>query len=51
MALEKDVVKKAKSPALEAPSEDFDIIIRHASRKRLSEEEIGEAKHYARELK
>jgi hypothetical protein len=51
MAMEKDVAEKAKSPAPEAPSEDLDFIIRHASRKRLSEEEIVEAKHYARELK
>ena len=42
--------KKAKSPIPEAPSKDFDFIIRHASGKRLSEEEISEAKHYAREL-
>jgi hypothetical protein len=33
------------------PSEDLDFIIRHASGKRLSAEEIAEAKHYARELK
>jgi hypothetical protein len=51
MAMEKDVAEKAKSPAPEAPSEDLDFIIRHASEKRLSEEEIAEAKHYARELK
>jgi hypothetical protein len=51
MAMEKDVAKKAKSHAPEAPSEDLDFIIRHASRKRLSEEEIAEVKHYARELK
>jgi hypothetical protein len=51
IALEKDVAEKAKSPVPEASSEDLDFIIRHASRKRLSEEEIAEAKHYARELK
>jgi hypothetical protein len=51
MAMEKDVAKKAKSPAPEAPSEDLDFIIRHASGKRLSEEEVAEAKHYAWELK
>jgi hypothetical protein len=39
-ALEKSVATEAKSPALEAPSEDLDYIIRHASRKRLSEEEF-----------
>jgi hypothetical protein len=52
MALEKkDAPEKAKSSISEAPSEDLDFIIRHASGKRLSEEEIAEVKHYARELK
>jgi hypothetical protein len=51
MSAEKDVAEKAKSPAPEAPSEDLDFIIRHASGKRLSEEEIAEAKHYAQKLK
>jgi hypothetical protein len=36
--------------ASKAP-EDLDYIIRHASGKRLSEDEILEAKHYAQELK
>jgi hypothetical protein len=31
--------------------EDLDFIIRHALGKRLSEEEIAEAKHYVQELK
>jgi hypothetical protein len=52
MALEKkDAPEKAKSPIPKAPSEDLDFIIRHASGKKLSEHEIVEAKHYARELK
>jgi hypothetical protein len=52
LALEKkDAPEKVKSPTPEAPSKDLDFIIRHASGKRLSEEEITEAKHYARELK
>jgi hypothetical protein len=51
MALEKDAPEKARSPIPEAPSEDLDFIIRHASGKKLSEKEIVEAKHYARELK
>jgi hypothetical protein len=51
MALEKDAPEKAKSPIPEAPSEDSDFIFCHASGKKLSEEEIMEAKHYARELK
>jgi hypothetical protein len=44
------VAKETESLTPEAPSEDFDYIVRHASGKRLSEEEISEAKHYAREL-
>ena len=52
LALEKkEAPKKVKSPTPEAPSEDLDFIVRHASGKRLSEEEITEAKHYAQELK
>jgi hypothetical protein len=51
VAPEKSMAKEAKSPALEAPSESLDYIIRHASGKRLYEEEAFEAKHYARELK
>jgi hypothetical protein len=51
VALQKNVAEEAKSPAPEEPSEDLDYIIRHASGKRLSEEEILEAKHYAQELK
>jgi hypothetical protein len=33
MALEQDVMEKAKSPVPEAPSEDIDFIIRNASGK------------------
>jgi hypothetical protein len=52
LVLEKeDTPKKIESPTPEAPSEELDIIIRHASGRRLSEEKIAEAKHYARELK
>jgi hypothetical protein len=51
IAFEKSAAKKAKSFDPEAPSKDIDYIIRHASGKRLSKEEIFEAKHYARELK
>jgi hypothetical protein len=51
MTAGQEVMEKAKSPAPEAPSEDLDYIIRHASGKRLTEEEILEAKKYARELK
>jgi hypothetical protein len=51
VALEKSMAKEARSPAPEAPSEGLDYTVRHASRKSLSEEEVFEAKHYARELK
>jgi hypothetical protein len=45
------MAEKAKSPALEAPAEAVDYIYRHASGKKLSEEEILEARHYAQKLK
>jgi hypothetical protein len=50
-AREQTLPEKAAAPTPEATSEDLDYVIRHASGKRLSEEEIFEAKHYARELK
>jgi hypothetical protein len=50
-AIEQILPKKAATPTPEAPSEALNYIIRHASGKRLFEEEIFEAKHYARELK
>ena len=50
-AMEQTLPEKATTPTPEAPSEDLDYVIRHASGKRLSEEEKIEAKHYARELK
>jgi hypothetical protein len=46
-----DMSKRAKSPASEAPAEAADYIYRHASRKKLSEDEIAEARHYAQKLK
>jgi 5'-deoxynucleotidase YfbR-like HD superfamily hydrolase len=42
---------KAKSPVPESLVGDIDYIVRHASGKKLSEEEILEAKHYAQILK
>jgi hypothetical protein len=51
VAAGQDMIEKSKSPAPEAPSEDVDYIIRHASGKRLSKEEILEARHYAQKLK
>jgi hypothetical protein len=50
-AIEQTLPEKAAAPTPDAPSEDLDYVIRHASGKRLSEEEIFEAKHYAQELK
>jgi hypothetical protein len=47
IAFERNMAKETESLAPEAPSEYPDYIIRHASGKRLSEEEIFEAKHYA----
>jgi hypothetical protein len=51
IAFERSVAKETESLTPEEPSEDLDYVIRHASGKRLSEEEIFEAKHYAWELK
>jgi hypothetical protein len=50
ITFEKSVAKEAESLTPEVLSKSLDYIIRHASGKRLSEEEISEAKHYAREL-
>jgi hypothetical protein len=51
IGFEKSAANEAESLAPEALSKDLDYIIRHASGKRLSNEEIFEAKHYAQELK
>jgi hypothetical protein len=51
MAAGQDMAEKAKSPVPEALVEDIDYIFRHASGKKLSEEEILEARHYAQKLK
>jgi hypothetical protein len=48
---EQVVTEKAKSPVPEALAKDTDYIFRHASGKKLSKEEILEAKHYAQRLK
>jgi hypothetical protein len=45
------LVEETGTVAPEASSKALDYIVRHASGKRLSEEEIFEANHYARELK
>jgi hypothetical protein len=46
-----DAGERARSPAPEAIVEDADYIYRHASGKKWSEEEVVEARHYARKLK
>jgi hypothetical protein len=46
MAEGQDAAERAKSPAPEAAVEDADYIYRHASGKKLSEEEVLEARHY-----
>jgi hypothetical protein len=48
---EQILAEETGTAAPEASSEVLDYIVRHASGKRLSEEEIFEANHYARELK
>jgi hypothetical protein len=45
------LVEEIDTAAPEAPSKICDYIVRHASGKKLSKEEIFEANHYARELK
>jgi hypothetical protein len=50
-AAEQILAEKTATPTPEASSEVLDYIVRHALGKILSEEEIFEAKHYARELK
>jgi hypothetical protein len=45
------LIEETDAAVPEASSKALDYIIRHASGKRLSEEEIFEANHYARELK
>jgi hypothetical protein len=50
-AAEQILPEKTATPTLEASSEALDYIVRHASEKRLSEEEKREAQYYARKLK
>jgi hypothetical protein len=52
IAIEKEgVPKKPKSPAPEAPLKELEFIVRHASGKQISEEQVAEVQHYARDLK
>jgi hypothetical protein len=50
LTLEEENAPK-KVPAPEVPVEEVDFIVQHASGKQLSEEQIAEAKQYARDLK
>jgi hypothetical protein len=50
-AAEQILPEKTANPTPEASSEVLDYIVRHASGKRLSEEEKREAQYYARKLK
>jgi hypothetical protein len=45
------LLKKIEAPGPEASNKSTDYIIRHASRKVLSQEEMLEAQHYAQKLK
>jgi hypothetical protein len=52
LILEKeDASKKSKSPAPGAPATELEFIVQHASGKQLSEEQIAEARQYAKDLK
>jgi hypothetical protein len=51
MAEGQDTAERAKSPAPEAAVKDANYIYSHASGKKLSKEEVLEARHYARKLK
>jgi hypothetical protein len=49
---EENLLEKPSAPAPEAPSQDdLDYIVRHALGKQLTEEQIAEVQHYAKDLK
>jgi hypothetical protein len=48
---EPTLIEEIDTAAPEASSKMYDYIVRHASGKKLSEEEVFEANHYAKELK
>jgi hypothetical protein len=50
-ATEQIATKKIENPIPEASNKSIDFIIRHASGKELSQEEVLEAQHYAQKLK
>jgi hypothetical protein len=51
LLLEKErATEESESPAPGASTEELEFIVRHASGKKLSKEQIAEAQHYARDL-
>jgi hypothetical protein len=50
-AIEQIATEKIENPVPEALNKSIDYIIRHASGKELSQEEVLEARHYAQKLK
>jgi hypothetical protein len=52
LILEKEgAPEKSKSPAPGAPAEELEFIVRHASGKQLSEEQVAETRQYTKDLK
>jgi hypothetical protein len=50
--VKENLPEKPTSPTPDAPSQgDWNYIVRHASRKQLSAEQLAETRHYAKELK
>jgi hypothetical protein len=47
---EERATEESESPAIGASTEELEFIVRHASGKKLSKEQIAEAQHYARDL-
>jgi hypothetical protein len=43
--------EKSKSPTPEAPAKELEFIMRQASGNQLSEEQVAEVQHYAKDLK
>ena len=49
--MEESAPEKSKSSALKVPHKELEFIIRHASGKHLSSEQIAKVEYYARDLK
>jgi hypothetical protein len=48
---EEMAIEGSKFPTLDAPFEELEFMVRHAAGKRLTEEQIAEARQYAKDLK